>query len=143
MPSELLQKTISKARPRKGQCKESWYSNVPWETQLEMTRIENAHWNSSNEHVDNNYISTVKFLQLLCFRLGIFFRCILEKSNPCCCFFCDVCSQTRFLWGDAPIYIYDFSENCAQYMWFFNSICDYMFLYFLHYLDFLVQQNLN
>ena len=23
-----------------------------------MTRIENAHWNSSNEHVDNNYISS-------------------------------------------------------------------------------------
>ena len=76
MPSELLQKTISKARPRKGQCKESWYSNVPWETQLEMTRIENAHWNSSNEHVDNNYISTVKFLQLLRFSLFLDAFCI-------------------------------------------------------------------
>ena len=41
-----------------------------------MTRIENAHWNSSNEHVDNNYISS-KVLTTVTFQ--DFFRCILNS----------------------------------------------------------------
>ena len=91
----------------------------PFEGETSMAVCKNGKIYMKDRHVQKQLVS--RYHLLTCCMFFYFCQLHFEKIKCLLLCFCDVCSETRFLWCDAPIYMI-FQKTVL-------SICDFLIQY--------------